>query len=238
MHIVFLFFQMFHTPSFGEEDYDFLQEKPTISLKPSIGHELNFSSSGFSSSFDGGFSPSDHFYQQEQPRYQSTVAGSQSVNSIVTSRPTGCQQQVLQQQLYNLKSSLPSNQRLYIMSAQRDSIFESLENITPKFPPQDVDLPDISSANDLAAVSASSSILSSGFSAGQMYGQSDMNTVTRNPDIGLHAGSPVNSVGQQQSTASPQSSSMSSTSNVSPPTESSEDSDDSVPLAQVRIIST
>lgn len=241
-----LIFQMFHTPSFGEEDYDFLQEKPVIGLKPSISQEINISDTGsFSNSFDVGYSPNLHFFRQQQPAFLTTVSHSQYTSSINNTQPGNCrptqqqtqqqQQQTLQQHIFDLKSPTQHNQRLYPMASQRDSIFESLENITPKFPPQDVDLPDISSANGMETTSAAS-IMSSGLSAGQMYGQTNMNTSPRtHPDIGMHATSPVSTIGQQSvTTISPASSSVSNVSNVSPPTESSEDSDDSVPLAQVR----
>lgn len=120
------------------------------------------------------------------------------------------------------------------MASQRDSIFESLENIAPKFPPQDVDLPDISSSGGM--VPSSASLISSGFSAAGLYGQTDSNSMPRtHPDIGMHMSSPVSFSDQQLGIhrVSPTTSSASNMSNASPPTESSEDSDDSVPLAQL-----
>ena len=102
----------------------------------------------------------------------------------------------------------------------RDSILESLESIAPKFPPQeDLDVPDISVTNSLNSqpnASGSQSIFSSGFSTSRMYkqnGQTSLATMIKQPP----AGSPA----------------PSSSSTVSPRRESSEDSDDSVPLAQV-----
>ena len=109
-------------------------------------------------------------------------------------------------------------------SFTRNSILESLESIAPKFPPQeDLDIPDISVTNSLNSNTFSSqSILSSGFSTSQMYnkqnGQTSLTTMVKNPQAEL---------GREISPA------PSTNSTLSPRRESSEDSDDSVPLAQV-----
>ena len=110
-------------------------------------------------------------------------------------------------------------------SFSRSSILESLESIAPKFPPQeDLDIPDISVTNSLNSnVGGSQSIFSSGFSTSQMYskqnGQTSLSSMVKNQKTEF-----PNQISPAPSTNS----------TLSPRRESSEDSDDSVPLAQVK----
>ena len=107
-------------------------------------------------------------------------------------------------------------------SFARDSILESLQSIAPKFPSQeDLDIPDISVTNSLNSQpqTFSQSILSTGISVSKMYkqnGQTSLATTARQ------------SPEPRQISPAP-----STSSTVSPSKESSEDSDDSLPLAQV-----
>ena len=123
-----------------------------------------------------------------------------------------------QNSLYSVMDTAVTSQS----SFARDSILESLQSIAPKFPPQeDLDVPDISVTNSLNSQqqSFSQSILSTGISVSKMYkqnGQTNLSTVVRQ------------SPEPRQISPAP-----STSSTVSPNKESSEDSDDSVPLAQV-----
>lgn len=112
------------------------------------------------------------------------------------------------------------------MTTQRDSILESLESIAPKFPPQDVNIPNIGTTNGLNMPQMCSLLDSSGF-PGNSSG-----SPRSHPNFPNLTFSSSTTTVQQSSTIrmSPMSSSIL---NASPSPESSEDSDDSVPLAQL-----
>ena len=126
-----------------------------------------------------------------------------------------------QNRLYSVMETAVTSQS----SFARDSILESLQSIAPNFPPQeDLDVPDISVTNSLNSQpqTFSQSILSTGISVSKMYkqnGQTSLSTMVRQ------------SPEPRQISPAP-----STSSTVSPNKESSEDSDDSVPLAQVILL--
>ena len=213
---------MFHTPCFGEDEFDFFQSRiePLKSGSHSFNSAFNsnhsvLSEALFSSppSLKTAFhqSPSYNFLAQQNHLNTAPPSNYLSNGTVVLSRNSFTGPSV------TFFGTTPK------MTTHRDSILESLGNIAPKFPPPNIDIPDISMTGS-SNMPVSSSVEFPGISATQMYGNANLtgslSTAFSNiaPQSGVNTISPSNS----------------SKSTSSPMRESSDDSDDSVPLAQVR----
>ncbi|XP_052818752.1 TOX high mobility group box family member 4-like [Mya arenaria] len=230
---------MIRTPSLGDDSYNFLNDKSEgcsfisditeedlFDPKYSVRDLPTISSSDLTELLDVKTGP----YQNYTANFGNNTIVSQFRNNQIPQQGqnresfiSNSNNQVPQYQRYIKNFSAQRNTFLSrIMSAPRDSILESLESIAPKFPPQVMDLPDISVTNGHPTSSSAAAV---SISTSQMYGNNQM---TGSPPANnmSHNSSPVSNA----MTVSP---ANSSTSNVTPPMESSEDSDDSVPLAQL-----
>lgn len=230
---------MFRTPSLGDDSYDFLPSKPEGCAFISNFGEDDLFDAKLSSRDLPNISTNDlsEFleFRNDDARTQ-TLNVNFTQNNLSAHVQTQNSQNQIQRQFVNQNNA--ANQEYYnqkyklnynrspilsqIMSAQRDSILDTLESIAPKFPPQDMDLPDISVTNGLQTTPMSNR----GMSASHIFTSTPMAT---NQSTLVSSGTAV------AMTVSPTNSSTSNVSNVTPPLESSEDSDDSVPLAQVRL---
>lgn len=230
-----IYFQMFRTPSFGEDNYDFMLDKPDhLSFTDELIKESKIANTPYlptiSSTDISEFlelNPRNHEHCPLDISTEICTSSSTIVTSVYSqSFPTPVAQQVLPQQRKFVQPSVPQNILLSrMMSVQRDSILESLESIAPKFPPQDVDLPDINVTNELQMTSTPATMA---FSTAQMYGQTSITTMSQTKPSSVERETTPD--GSHGTAGSPTGSSVS---NATPPQESSEDSDDSVPLAQV-----
>ncbi|WAR13626.1 TOX3-like protein [Mya arenaria] len=232
---------MIRTPSLGDDSYNFLNDKSEgcsfisditeedlFDPKYSVRDLPTISSSDLTELLDVKTGP----YQNYTANFGNNTIVSQFRNNQIPQQGqnresfiSNSNNQVPQYQRYIKNFSAQRNTFLSrIMSAPRDSILESLESIAPKFPPQVMDLPDISVTNGHPTSSSAAAV---SISTSQMYGNNQM---TGSPPANnmSHNSSPVSNA----MTVSP---ANSSTSNVTPPMESSEDSDDSVPLAQAKL---
>lgn len=233
---------MLRTPSFGDDSYELMLEHPDnfnftdellknskiadVQVLPTI------SSADISELLE--LSSRNHEHSPSNISSEVCTTSSAQIPTVFSQLSHSFQTSSVKQlsNQFSQRNNLPatsvqSSLLSRMMSVPRDSILESLESIAPKFPPQDVDLPDISATNDLQTSSA----VSSGFTTAQMYGQTNITTMSQiKPVTNDRETTPDGSHG---TTGSPTGSSVSNVSNRTPPQESSEDSDDSVPLAQV-----
>ena len=234
-------FQMFRTPSFGEDNYDFILDKPeNLSFTDELIKDSKIANSQYLPTISNTdisefleLHPRNHEYSPSDISTEVCSSSSTLVTSVYSqSFPTPVVHQVHPQPrkfLQPQQRTPPAQNTLLsrMMSVPRDSILESLGNLAPKFPPQDVDLPDINVTN-----AAQTTVpVTAGFSTAQMYGQTSLTSMAQiTSSTGNRETTPDGSHG---TAGSPTGSSMSNVSNATPPPESSEDSDDSVPLAQV-----
>lgn len=231
---------MYRAPSFGEDSYDFLEKPESFGFTD----ELIKNSKITEATRLPTISTADiSEFLELNPR--NSEADINLEKSPLSSVPVTTFSQSVASPVAQPNISLFHQQRKFIptsqntlltrmMSVPRDSILESLESIAPKFPPQDVDIPDISVTNGLQMAASSAAVVTSGFSTGQIYGSANT-TSPMNTNMTEREASPSVTQGN---TGSPAGSSVSNMSNVTgtPPQESSEDSDDSVPLAQVCLL--
>lgn len=232
---------MYRAPSFGEDSYDFLEKPESFGFTD----ELIKSSKITEATRLPTISTADiSEFLELNPR--NSEADINLEKSPLSSAPVTTYSQTVPTPVAHPNINLFHQQRKFIptsqntlltrmMSVPRDSILESLESIAPKFPPQDVDIPDISVTNGLQMAASSTAVVTSGFSTGQIYGSANTTTSPMNTNMAEREASPSVTQGN---TGSPAGSSVSNMSNVTgtPPQESSEDSDDSVPLAQVCLL--
>lgn len=185
-------FQPFHTPSFGDDDFNI----PPIGLSDS---SLN---------------------------YQSRTLHGQSVLDI---------------ELNNLTQPLSHSSDLSVDCSVLESLNQNQQSVIPKFPPQNsLDVPDISVLNSVMSTSentfSTDTVTTSGTSDVDMYPGS----IPHQSELMARDHQPLLTISQSQVTSQlgfhttmKQGSPATSNSTSSPSRESSDDSDDSVPLAQV-----
>ena len=236
MSFSFCVFQTFHTPSFGDEEFNIQPISLSVSDPVSQAHNTLYSSQLLSHHLpDGninGTQPLSH-------HPGTTVAGG-----------------------YSQSQTLPQHGGIPQPHNQQSQHNHNVNFLTPKFPPQNIDIPDISASNynnipnsqpqQIYAFSPAST--NNGYQQHQGGFQHPQNSIVRSlsATTALTREPTLSTVSQQQlgsdlgrqvaanqsgkATMDGRQVSPPGSTNTSPGRESSEDSDDSLPLAQVRHI--
>lgn len=207
--------QTFHTPSFGDEDFDLAPmgmgiQQVSENVAQSV-PENTFSSSGQALSHTGG--------------------NLMDLDSMNLTQPLSHPPNMAQQNCPSTNQNIPPARHM------TDAI------MVPKFPPPNFEVPDISLSNSVMSTASNSTMLSS-VSMATSNSYSLGGAPTTMSTMGMMGQQPLMTISQSQissqlgfqSVVKQGSPAGSNSTHTSSPSQSSEDSDDSLPLAQVRPI--